>query len=704
MNKLLGWLLGAALSLVLWPTGFVEGAPAQGAALDQQVAAQGARPSPRGPSPPAGSPWAEGVEPQQVPKPRRNPLRRPHQRKPWAARWPRRADRRRARRRQGAPPSDAGDLSQIITKKVGSAPILNHFIKRMGVVSIIDDLVPPHPDRKISHGEAVAGLMAYLLNGGRALYRVEKWAEEAWILDQLFPGYRPEDWTDDRLGDTLDALYQAGLEPIQGSISAHIVGEFGVRLDEIHYDTTSVSLWGTYDQATGQPAVLITFGYSKAHRPDLKQVVVGTAVSGDGGVPLLSGTHDGNTNDCTLPLSYWERLRQLAGKSSFCFIGDCKIATQETLQELCAQDGLFLAPLPMTVDQQKELVKKQREGTLVFTPVILEGEPTKPTYERRTSRPGNRCKREPQHLLEGEEEEGWEAYELCEESWVLQDQRGRQHPLRKLIVRSGELAHQHARTRERHLQKAEADLQALRGKLNRRNLTKREAIEAAVAKVLQAHQVQGLLGVTIKEQVESHRKKLGRGRPGPNSQYVTEEKVIYGLEVCRQQEAIEEKALLDGIFLMVSNREPQEGPASRLLALYKRQYKVERAFHVLKGPLAVAPMLLEKPKRICSMILILTLTLQLYTLIQRQTAQELLRRDSPLEGLMPNKIRTWRPQSHELLAAFDNIHCVEIVYEGFPPLSCVTSLSPLQVEILGLLGVPVEDYSLEALTPKSGET
>lgn len=96
--------------------------------------------------------------------------------------------------------------------------------------------------------------------------------------------------------------------------------------------------------------------------------------------------------------------------------------------------------------------------------------------------------------------------------------------------------------------------------------------------------------------------KLGRGRPGPNSQYVTEEKVVFELKVYRKAEAIQEEALLDGFFLMVSNRDPQEWPASRLLGLYKRQYKVERAFHVLKGPLAVAPMLLEKPNRICSMI------------------------------------------------------------------------------------------------------
>ncbi|MBI1987058.1 MAG: hypothetical protein HYS70_01750 [Nitrospinae bacterium] len=405
------------------------------------------------------------------------------------------------------------------------------------------------------------------------------------------------------------------------------------------------------------------------------------AVTGDGKVPLVSGTHDGNTGECTLPLSYWERLRQLAGKSSFCFIGDCKIATLETLQEICAQGGQFLAPLAMTVARQEELIEKLKGGGLRFTAVTPEGEGQKPIYPRRTGRPGTRRKRQAPDLPEEEEEEGevdqepsgmaglrteypLGGYQVCEESWMIKDKEGHSYPLRKLIVRSSQLAHQQADTRERHLQEAEADLLALRGKLNRRKLTTREAISSAVAKIpgsspgqaLREHKVEGWLEVSIEEHVESRRRKLGPGRPGPNSQYVTEEKAIFELKVCRKAEAIQEEAWLDGFFLMVSNRDPQEWSASRLLGLYKRQYKVEQVFHVLKGPLAVAPMLLEKPNPICAMIFILTLALQLYTLIQRQAAQDLLRRDRPLAGLMPNKIQTWRPQTATLLAAFDNIN------------------------------------------------
>ncbi len=111
-------------------------------------------------------------------------------------------------------------------------------------MSQIDRLVQAHEARTISHGEAVAALMVYLLNGGRALYRMEQWAEHTAVLSWLFPQYGPEPWTDDRLADTLDAFYDAGLESVQGELSAHVVGAFGLKLSEIHDDTTSVSVWG----------------------------------------------------------------------------------------------------------------------------------------------------------------------------------------------------------------------------------------------------------------------------------------------------------------------------------------------------------------------------------------------------------------------------------------------------------------------------
>lgn len=576
-------------------------------------------------------------------------------------------------------------MKNLMTRQLGAGPMLHHFISKMGVVSLIDDLVPAHEARTISHGEAVAVLMVYLLSGGRALYRLEEWAATTAVLSTLFPEYEPEDWSDDRLGDTLEALYKKGLEGIQGSLSAHFVEVFGLCLDMIHYDTTSVSLWGTYDPQSGQPAVLLTFGYSKDHRPDLKQVVLGAAVSGDGGVPLLSKTHDGNSSDSTLPVPYWERLRRLCGTSRFCFIGDCKLASQETLKTLCSQDGLFLSPLAMSSAEQKSLRKKLQEGTLIFEPLEQEEQQKlKPIYEKRTARVGNRRK--------SEREQPADTYEVYEETTALYDHRNRVHPIRRLIVRSASLGRKHANTRERHLQQAETELKELRGKLNKRTLKTRPAIEVAVHKILAHRKVVGVLEVSIEEERKILTKQVGRGRPGPNTKYVEEELISYDLSMTRNQDKINDKALLDGIFILATNQEAQEWPAPRILAVYKRQYKVERVFHVLKGPLAVSPMLLEKPERICAMLFIMTLTLQLYTLIQRQAAQELEKRERPLSGLMPNKIQTWRPQTDQLVAAFDNIDVVAGYHDGML-MAGITSLNATQVEILQILGVALEKYA-----------
>ena len=103
-------------------------------------------------------------------------------------------------------------------------------------------------------------------------------------------------------------------------------------------------------------------------------------------------------------------------------------------------------------------------------------------------------------------------------------------------------------------------------------------------------------------------------------------------------------------------------------------------------------MLLEKPERIRAMLFIMTLTLQLYTLIQRQAAQELEKRERPLSGLMPNKIQTWRPQTDQLVAAVDNIDVVAGYHDGML-MAGITSLNATQVEILQLLGVALEKYA-----------
>lgn len=594
---------------------------------------------------------------------------------------------------EGLPDAEQEASLRVLTKKVGSGPILRYYLDRMRVASLIDAQVPPHPHRTaLTHGEAVEGLIAFLLNGGRALYRVETWAQETSILPQLFPQYRAEAWTDDRLGDTLDALYAAGLPLLQGSLSAHLVCEFGLSLSQIHYDTTSVSFWGSYDAQRGAPCVVVTYGHSKDHRPDLRQVVVGMAVTADAGVPLVSQVHNGNTSDSVLPLGYWERLRQVADTQSLVLIGDCKVATHKTLVGIAKEGGSFLAPLPMSAPEREVLIARRQAGALPLVPVEVELQQRRPLYQRRTDRPGNRQRHEPGT-------EGPDFYAVSEEPLSLT--AGAEPPVvvRKLWVWSSRLAQQEERTRLRQLAQAEAALSALSGRLNRRALSERAGIQAAAEAILTAQRVRAFLDVQVTEETQTVRKKVGPGRPGPHSVYRPEERTLYHLKSTRNEPALQRAALADGFFLMTSNLPAEPWSPGKLLGLYKGQWKVERGFHVFKGPLAIAPMFLETPQRICAMMFVLTLALQLYTLIQRQVAQQLDRRDAPLEGLLPNRIRTWRPQTCALLAAFETVQVVEVGEAGHRRVY-VSSLTPVQRDILRLLEIPEDLYASRVLAEK----
>lgn len=191
MSKIWRWIFGAALIFMFWIEGTVEAKGSWMGLGVGQVEVETGKTDEGSNHRGCGSvPYrcAEEVKAQEVAKPQRNSregskckkIGRPQSRRQKSGRVQTCQKRRRGSQ---AKPLDKESILKIITQKVGSGPILEHYIKRMGMVRIIDRMVPSHPNRKISHGETVAAVMIYLLNGERALYRMEKWAEETAILN-----------------------------------------------------------------------------------------------------------------------------------------------------------------------------------------------------------------------------------------------------------------------------------------------------------------------------------------------------------------------------------------------------------------------------------------------------------------------------------------------------------------------------------------
>jgi transposase len=101
-------------------------------------------------------------------------------------------------------------------------------------------------------------------------------------------------------------------------------------------ETTSHSLTGEYtfeDEDSDENIIKITNGHSKAHRPDLKQVVQEIIVSQDGGIPLDCKNGDGNSTDTAIFKSRSKALVDVFKKSTApkYLVADCKLYHKKML-------------------------------------------------------------------------------------------------------------------------------------------------------------------------------------------------------------------------------------------------------------------------------------------------------------------------------------------------------------------------------------
>ena len=101
---------------------------------------------------------------------------------------------------------------------------------------------------------------------------------------------------------------------------------------------------------TGQPRKegVLSFGYSKDHRPDLLQFKQSLGTLDPNGVPLLTQTLKGNSADDPLYLPAWQEMREIIGHTSFLFVGDSKGASLATRSGISGGGGFYLFPAPQT--------------------------------------------------------------------------------------------------------------------------------------------------------------------------------------------------------------------------------------------------------------------------------------------------------------------------------------------------------------------
>jgi transposase len=162
----------------------------------------------------------------------------------------------------------------LISWRVAALPILDHLLRRLRLRDTLRDHLPREDQRsRVATATGLLVLVKNLLVSREPLYGVGEWAaRHAPGLLGLTPEQLPA-LNDDRVGRCLDRLFDADIPSLTLSVVTHAVQEFGVDLDELHNDSTTITFHGDYEDADRERTLrerlrlAVTWGHNKDHRP-----------------------------------------------------------------------------------------------------------------------------------------------------------------------------------------------------------------------------------------------------------------------------------------------------------------------------------------------------------------------------------------------------------------------------------------------------
>ena len=182
-------------------------------------------------------------------------------------------------------------MESVRVERLDHLGLIASVINDLGLVNLIDARLKPDDQEAITPGEATKGMVLHGLGLANRPLSLTPEFFAGKPLDLLFrPGVDADMFNRFKLGRTLDEINAYGSDLLFSEIALAVCGQEAIEQRLTHLDTTSFSLTGDYVPESDEQAIAITHGYSKEHRPDLKQAVLELMVSQDGGVPLVSQT------------------------------------------------------------------------------------------------------------------------------------------------------------------------------------------------------------------------------------------------------------------------------------------------------------------------------------------------------------------------------------------------------------------------------
>jgi hypothetical protein len=554
---------------------------------------------------------------------------------------------------------------------IGAMPAVNAVLGRLGFGRAMREHLPVPDARCAMAAAAVAGVLVRCLAAGRQpLYGLADWAAG---FEPAQLGLRPGQarlLNDDRCGRVLDLLFEADRASMMTALSLAAAREYQISAGELHNDSTSLALYGAYraagaaaeaaaDGGDRRQAPRPARGFSKDHRPDLRQLVWILTVAADGNVPFTARMADGNAGDDQTHIRTWKECRAIAGHPGFLYVADSKLAAGTNMTWIDGQHGRFVTILPRTRKEDSAGRDAIAAGKLGFAPAL--------------TLPGRRRPDPPR---------AWDtaaAPEPSAEGWPI------------TWVRSSAKRQADARARQDRITRAAAGLQQLAGRLNapRCRLRTREAVDRAAGQIIGDAGAGRWVSYTLHGQDQITRKRTRPGRPRPGDGWTRTTRTTWTLIPVTDSALAAHDAASDGCFPLITNDPGLTG--AQILAAYKRQPGIEPRHHTWKTVLHGAPAQLHTPARIDALAFCLYTALLVHALLERQ-----LRQATTTAGIPPLRLyHEHRPApaatGAAILAHLDGI-AITTITDGSRQITIPPQLTSTQQQLITLLGIPATSY------------
>ncbi|NJL56774.1 IS1634 family transposase [bacterium] len=522
--------------------------------------------------------------------------------------------------------------------------IVAGIIDQMGLVEQINRVLGVHPQQKVSAGVVVK---AMIINGlgfvSAPLYLFEQFFVGKATEHLLGEGVKPEHLNDDRLGRVLDQLYQTGVTSLFVQLALVAAARLGVKQEWMHLDSSSFHVHGEYLSKEGTVteelgAIRITHGYSREHRPDLKQFIVDLMCSGDGEVPLYLRVGSGNESD---QATFVERIKEFREQwqSDAVFVADTALYSSTNIQAMTEMQWLTRAPA--TIKEAQELMETIAE----------EG-------------------------FEAAETPGYRYSSVCsmyggvKQRWLVVESEARRKSDLKQLDKKVQ-------------QQLEATQKKLK-KLSKKTFACAPDAEAAARQFNQELRYHCLEQIKVIAQANSAKaRRAPLEEISQSGHYCLEGTLVVNPEV------IEQETRKAGRFILATNiLDSQFLCEQGMLDQYKEQQGAERGFRFLKEPLFfTSSVFLKTPERIEALAMVMGLSLLVYTLAQRTLRQALATSQQTVKNQLGKPSAT--PTMRWVFQCFQSIHLV--IINGNRQ---IVNLTAVHQDILGFLGAPCQKYYL----------